>query len=126
MKYRFVCLLAALLLLSACGKEGTYYIDGQFIRGTSGRNYLIYETDVEGTWYVLLEDASEAGDLLTDVEIGSFISVQCAPHVDQNDYSHYTPIYSCDVKQKWKSKEIPAEHQEEIDRIDTLYQEAET
>ena len=125
MKCRFVCLLAALLLLSGCAKEGNYFVKGQYVCGASGRNYVICETDHDGVWYVLVENASDDSDLLTDVETGSFVSMQCSPRIEEGAFSHYTLIYSCDVKQTWKSKEIPAEHMEEIERVDALYQEAE-
>ena len=123
MKRMLPCLLA-LLLLSGCAKEGNYWAEGQYVRGTSGRDYLIYETDHDGTWYILLEDASEEGSLLTGVEHGSTVSVQIGPRIDENEISRYTPIYACKVKQNWKSKEIPTKQQLEIDRIDALYTQA--
>lgn len=125
MKRYLPCLLAALLFLPGCAKEGNYYINGQYVHSSSGRDYVICETDYDGVWYVRVEDASETNNLLTDVENGSFVSMQCAPRIEESEISHYTPIYSCEIKRRWVSKEIPAEHQAEIDRIDTLYRESE-
>lgn len=101
-----------------------YSAEGKLVIASSGRKFLIYETNDKETIFVLLYDETMDNTLSEVLEDGSTIEI--SPKVFHLDgategQSYYAYISECNLVSSGCEESIAEDYRNEIDRIDALY-----